>query len=228
MNPLAVAERFVSQHFPGASTAVVAGSTARGDRTATSDIDLLLIGDRTFGDERTSLAATYAFEGEILEVFAYTDDDFDQWARRGVDSHRPVLLDMLLRGVAVRDEGLESLRARWRPVVEAGPTTTPQELSLRRYIVTDLLDDLRDATDPIERQVVASLLYERLAELILLAGGRWIAAGKHLPRHLRRLDADRALRLGDPLARGDIREFLTAAEAELERFGGRLQAGFTR
>lgn len=34
---LAVTERFVAAHFPGASIAIMAGSTARGERTATSD-----------------------------------------------------------------------------------------------------------------------------------------------------------------------------------------------
>lgn len=228
MDHLAVAERFVATRFPGAAIAVVGGSTVRGNRTATSDIDLLLIGDGMFDGDRTSLAATYAFEGEIVEVFAYTPDQFELWAQRDVDNHRPVLLDILLNGAAVRDDGLEAIRARWRPVVDAGPTPAPEQLALRRYMATDLLYDLQDLTDPVERTLVRGMLFERLAELILLSEGHWIATGKHLPRRLRALDPDRAARLGDPLAAGDHAGFLAAADAELERLGGRLQAGFTR
>src|SRR5699024_7330283 len=55
MSYLAVVERFVSHHFPEASVAVLAGSTARGARTPSSDIDLLLLGEEIFADERTSL-----------------------------------------------------------------------------------------------------------------------------------------------------------------------------
>lgn len=87
MDHLAIAERFVVAHYPEADVAVVAGSTARGERTPSSDIDLLLLGDRLFAvEEQTSGASTHEFEGEIFEVFAYTPAGFDEWADRGSHS----------------------------------------------------------------------------------------------------------------------------------------------
>ena len=69
MDHLAVAERFVAARYPGADIAIVAGSTARGERTPTSDIDLLLLGDDLFAAEgQRSEASTHEFEGEIFEV----------------------------------------------------------------------------------------------------------------------------------------------------------------
>jgi hypothetical protein len=49
----------------------------RGTRTATRDIDLLPIGDELFNDNRSDLAATYEFENEVFEAFAYTHDGFE-------------------------------------------------------------------------------------------------------------------------------------------------------
>ncbi|MBO0980623.1 NUDIX domain-containing protein [Microbacterium sp. SD291] len=225
-----ITERFITAFYPGATIAVVAGSTARGERTVTSDIDLLLIGDTLFEDaETTSAAATHAFDDEIFEVFAYTPSGFTEWAERDVSRHRPVIVHMLVEGAAVLDDGrLDGLRREWRAVLEAGPFLTAEDSAFRRYVITDLLDDLRDAIDPLERRAVASALFERIAELMLLSDHRWIATGKWLPRRLRALSASRADRLATPFLEDDYDTFADRVEAELERAGGRVQAGFVR
>lgn len=105
---LAVTERFVAAHFPGTSIAIMAGSTARGERTATSDIDLLLLGEAL---EQVSVATTRRFEDHVFEVFAYTPEGFEEWAARNIAQYRPVIVNMLLDGVEVRaDPSLEVLR----------------------------------------------------------------------------------------------------------------------
>ncbi|UYO98258.1 nucleotidyltransferase domain-containing protein [Microbacterium sp. M28] len=224
-----ITEDFVAAHFPDVEVAVIGGSTSRGERTRTSDIDLLLIGDALFDDSRESMAATYAHAGEIFEVFAYTPRGFDEWARRGVAQHRPVIVHMLVEGVAVRSgPELERQRAHWAPILAAGPSPTDQELATRRYVITDLLDDLRDAEDPLERQVVGATLFERTAELMLLTHARWIGTGKYLPRRLREWDVSRADALARPLLLGDHAGLADAVSAELDRAGGRVQAGFVR
>jgi hypothetical protein len=225
-----ITERFVAKSYPRASIAIIAGSTSRGERTLTSDVDLLLIGESLFEEpSQTSEAATYEFEGEIFEVFAYTPVGFAEWAQRSVDQRRPVIVQMLLEGIAIRhDVSLEQLREYWRTVLAAGPTLDTHESAFRRYVITDLIDDLRDATDPLEQWVVASLVFEKIAELILLRNHRWVAAGKWLPRRLRAFDQARADALSTPLLSGDFIAFAERADEELARAGGRVQAGFVR
>lgn len=208
----------------------MAGSTARGERTPTSDIDLLLLGDALFETEdQTSEASTHEFEGEIIEVFAYTPAGFEEWADRGVAQHRPVIVHMLVEGTPFRDDGrLAPLRDRWQTALDAGPSLSPQESAFRRYVITDVLDDLRDAADPLEQQVEAAILFERIAELMLLSEGRWIATGKWLPRRLRTLSRERADRLSIPLLDRDYTTFADRVGDELDRAGGRVQSGFVR
>lgn len=86
----------------------------------------------------------------------------------------------------------------------------------------------RPATTLTRTTLVASLLFERVAELMLLNAGHWVAAGKWLPRRLRTLDRDRADALSVPLLAGDLTVFAARAEDELRRAGGRVQAGFVR
>lgn len=229
MDYVAITERFLSAHFPATTIAVIGGSTSRGERTASSDIDLLLIGRDIFDDDRLGMAATYAFEGEVFEVFAYTPDGFEQWARRSVAQHRPVIVHMLVEGAPVRTgAGFDLLRETWARVLADGPVVDPHELDLLRYHVTDVLDDLRDATDALERHVIAATLFETTAQLMLLAERCWLGTGKYLPRRLRALDAERVESLSAPLLRGDISAFADAVERELDRAGGRLQTGFQR
>lgn len=222
--------RFIAARYPRARTAIVAGSTARDERTHTSDIDLLLIDDDLFADDtQASEAATFTFEGEIFEVFAYTAAGFETWANRGVAQHRPVIVHMLVEGVPVRSgPGLDDLRARWHAVLATGPVLDETESRIRRYVITDLLDDLQDGTDPLERHVVAGLLFERMAELMLLTDGQWIGSGKWLPRRLRAWSPQRAEQLSAPLLAGDIMGFAARVGEELELAGGRVQAGFVR
>jgi hypothetical protein len=229
MTLLALCERFVASHFPGAAIAVVGGSSARGTRTATSDVDLLVLGGDLFDDGSTSVAASYAFEGEVFEVFGYTPQAFAAWAQRGIEQCRPVIVQMLVEGVEVRGgQELRALRDEWAPVLTAGPMVDTHELDLRRYAITDLLDDLRDATDDLEQHVLAWGLFERTAELMLLDEHRWLGAGKYLPRRLRELSRERTDELTRPLLRGDLAAFADRVEVELDRAGGRVQAGFVR
>jgi len=229
MQQIDVVERFIAERFPGVLIALVAGSTARGTRTPTSDIDMLLIGEEMLAPGVASLAATYEYEGEIFEVFAYTREGFEDWARTGLSQYRPFIVNMLLEGVPIRGElALSELRASWRLIFDAGPVVSAHALALRRYEVTDLLDDLRDALDPVERHVVAFALFEKTAELILLDGGRWIGTGKYLTRRLRELSLERADALTQPLIDGDLNTFADRVEDELRRAGGRVQAGFVR
>lgn len=222
--------RFVADRFPGATTVIVAGSTVRGERTPTSDVDLLLLGpDGFLADDAECLAATYAHEGETLEVFAYTLDGFERWAQRGVEQWRPVIVRMLLEGRAlVGDDALDSLRERWAETYDRGPQPEQADVDLLRYAITDLLDDLADATDALERHVIAAETLRQVASLALVTNHRWIGTGKHLPRELRQWDAVRAARLTDPYVAGDLDAFHAAASAELDAAGGRLRTGFVR
>lgn len=95
-------------------------------------------------------------------------------------------------------------------------------------MITDLLDDLQDSQDALEQHVIASTLFDKTAELILLDSRRWLGTGKFLPRRLRELDAHRAADLADPLLQGDLSRFCQRVEQELTALGGRVQAGFVR
>lgn len=229
MDYVELCKSFIEQEFPTAEIAVIGGSTARGTRTASSDVDLLIIGDGVFTDGRSSLAATYSYGGEVFEVFAYSHDAYSEWARRGIERHRPVIVHMLVEGREVRGgAALDVMRDRWRATLAEGPSVSGHDLAVRRYAITDLVDDLRDASDELEQSAVAWTLFEKLGELMLLTDRRWIGTGKYLPRRLRELSRARTEKLTSPLLRGDFRTFADRVDEELMMAGGRVRVGFIR
>jgi predicted nucleotidyltransferase len=230
MKEMPLVHRFLAARFPAAAIAVVGGSTARGTRTPSSDIDLLIVGpSEMFDTETTSLATFSSFEGEGFEVFAYTPEAFEWWAEHDLRDFRPVLQDILLEGTVARGQAaVDALRDRWRPIVAEGPQVDAHLIDMRRYVVTDLLDDLADATDPLEQRVLAHALFTQLGELMLLTDGRWLGGGKWLVRRLREWNAARTDELARPLLDEDHVAFVRAATVELDRLGGRVQVDFVR
>lgn len=225
-----LAEDFVAARFPRANTVVLAGSTASGTATPTSDIDLLLLGPpEMFPNGRDSLAATYDWGGRLVEVFAYTPASYRAWAEREASSHRPVILTMLLDG-AVMQRGSDYVEiCDWaQQVAESGPTVTRRDLDMQRYTLSALLDDLTDTDDRAEEAVVLADAFQSLATFLLLAYGRWLGSGKWLVRRLREWDPDVADRMGAALVTGDRHGFVAVAHDLLAPHGGPLQAGMVR
>ena len=65
----------------------------------------------------------------------------------------------------------------------------PETLSYRRYVLTDLLDDFRGATDPAELVYIACALLNSASEIVLLSESSWLGSGKWLGRLLAEVDA---------------------------------------
>ncbi|MBE1577247.1 hypothetical protein ACFORH_08715 [Amycolatopsis roodepoortensis] len=106
------------------------------------------------------------------------------------------------------------------------------DLEDRRYLLTDLLDDLDGAGDPDELVFIADRLLIAVAELVLLTGGRWRSHGKWLLRRLREADPEicRELLLGyrQVVCAGDPAPLWRVAAGVLDGVGGRLLVGYRR
>jgi predicted nucleotidyltransferase len=200
-----VAVAYAAERFPLAELVVVAGSSAD-VRRPRSDIDLLVIGPAAmFPGSAIEDARTERFRGELFEVFASTPEAFREHQVAGVRRFRPVSGQLLADGVVVLDRHRHDDLVAWnRALLDAGPAPSAVELAERRYSVTNTLDDLLDADDPIEAAVLAWTLFERLAELLLLANGRWLGSGRWLLRRLRQWDRSFADELGRALAERDV------------------------
>jgi hypothetical protein len=215
-DPVRDARDLVAERFPGAVWAMLTGSVLTSARTAGSDLDIVVLRAEEPGG-RESLR----FRGWPVELFVHTPDRLAAFLANELAARKPSTHRMLARGVPlVGDPG--DLPARCAQVLADGPPPlTPAERDRQRYLLTDLLDDLRHVTDPGERVVLTATLWTETARAALGFAGWWVSGGKWLLRELRETDpgfADRWLAARDDPAP-------LAAEV-LDRAGGPLFDGY--
>ena len=181
--PRADAGDLVAQRFPGATWAILTGSVLGPQRTAGSDLDIVVMMPDGPG-YRESLH----FRGWPVELFVHTPSRLAEILARELAARKPSTHRMLARGVTlVGDPG--DLPARCASVLAQGPPPlTEAERDRLRYGLTDALDDLTYAVDPGERTVIGAALWTETARAALAFAGRWISNGKWLLRELREHD----------------------------------------
>jgi hypothetical protein len=218
--------------WPDARVAIIGGSTARGETTPTSDIDLLLLFDHVDHAWRDTLKV----DGQTVELFAHDAATFDYFCRQiDAPTGRLPLARMAIDGVSVLPDGplLRWLRDHAAALYAAGPPAlTAETLLRRRYAITTLLEDLTDSTAPDETLAIAAALYTDLADFTLRAAGTWSGGGRHLARRLRAATPDLASALTEALGTlttqpaAAKRSFERAVHEALAPHGGLLLEGF--
>jgi len=229
MDPLHAGRALIDDHYPEALVAVLAGSSARGQATPTSDLDIVLV----LPGEARSFRRTSRHEGQLAEVFAYTPDELRRWWDADAATGRCTLANMCASGLLLRGEqdGGPAMQQQARAFLAAGPPAVDDdELAARRYRLTATVDDLCDATDAGERQVLAAEVLLEAAQLHLLIQRQWLGQGKWLLRRLRATAPDLAERLiqahQHALCAGQVQTLAKVVNDVLQGGGGRLAEGY--
>lgn len=227
-DPLLTAGELVRERFPAALAAFLAGSVLTDRRTPTSDLDIVVLLDGPPAPHRENLL----YRGWPVELFVQTEEVWRRFVDQETEKRNSPLLSMCSDGVLLVDtEGLgASLQAEARKRWAAGPPPlSDRERDYQRYILTDLLDDLRGCTDPAERVHLVAYTLQRASELALLVGGHWLGGGKWLSRRLAAADPGLHGALTEAATHavaGRTSAFATAVSEVLDRAGGPLWDGY--
>lgn len=225
--PVEAATDYVARTFPEARCAVVSGSVMTPARTATSDLDVVILLDGPPAPYRH----TTRHLGWVVEAFVQTDASLEHFYAKDLARRQPSLARMVATGTVVADRTGDAARvqADARRLLEAGPRPLgAEETRALRYALTDQVDDLVGCDRPGELPWIAAHLATLVADLALGIGGHWTGGAKWLPRELADLDADLAARLTDALvaAPTDRGPLVAVAREVLDRAGGPLQDGY--
>lgn len=229
--PAEAARRIWLERYAGARVVFLAGSVLRGEATPTSDLDLVVVYERLPRARREA----FVYAGWPVEAFVNDPETashyFESDRRRGI----PSLMRMVIEGLEIPGASefsgrLKRLAAR---VYEAGPPRWDEdELRLRRYRLTDWVDDIRYPRSIEELVATGAYLYQDLADFFLRSRGLWSAHSKTIPRRLREVDAAFAesfRRAFESLfAGGQSGPAVVLVEQTLAPFGGLLFEGFGR
>jgi hypothetical protein len=231
VSPLEAARGVWRERYAGARVLFLGGSVMRGEATEASDLDVVVVYERLPNAYREA----FVYGGWPVETFVHDEGTLERFFEEDRARGVPSLMNMVGEGLEV--PGASEFSARWkrraRELLEAGPPPWgEEELTLRRFRLTDWVDDMKFPRSPEELVATGAWLYQDAAEFYFRARGLWSAHSKTIPRRLRQTDADfadRFLRAFDALFAEKRPEPAAALVEELLRpFGGLLFDGFRK
>jgi hypothetical protein len=230
MDALTAAQAFVEQAFPTCDAGFLAGSVVRGDATATSDLDIVIVTREAQTAYRHSLYTS----GWPVEAFVHTPDSYRIFFASDAQRRRPSLPRMCAEGIILvdRDGSAQRIKQEAQALLDQGPAPlSAAEVTHLRYHLTDALDDFVGSERADESFFIAATIAELAAALTLGYHRRWIGAGKWIPRALAAFDAQLAQRLIYAVERsarhGEREHLIRFAQDALELVGGRLFDGYS-
>jgi hypothetical protein len=229
LQPLEAAKRFVHTHFPNCQGALLSGSIVRGEATKTSDLDIVVFDNQLPSPFRESLMEF----GWPIEVFVHNLTSYKEFFQSDCERARPSLPKMVSEGIVLVDKGcIEEIKKEANQLLEMGPEPWSEEtIQLKRYFITDALDDFIGSTNRAEELFIANALAEALHEFVLRTNRYWIGASKWIVRTLKQYDESFAKEFVEAFdvfyKTGHKEKIIKLVDKVLKPYGGRLFAGFS-
>ncbi|MEH7179918.1 nucleotidyltransferase domain-containing protein [Neobacillus vireti] len=229
MEAYKAAELFTLNHFPDCHGALLAGSVVRGEATETSDLDIVIFDKYLKSAYRESVIEF----GWNIEVFVHNLTSYKDFFTSDCERARPSLPKMVSEGIVLKDSGImEHIKQEAIDLLENGPQEWSAEtIRIKRYFITDALDDFIGCTDRAEEIFIANTLAELVSEFVLRTNRHWIGASKWVIRSLRNYDekfAECFVNAFDTFYKtGDKNKVIALVDDILQPFGGRLFQGFS-
>lgn len=181
--------RLHQEKYPDADVIFLAGSVVRGEGTKASDLDIVVVYESLPNAYRDS----YFYSGWPVEAFVHDLQTFKYFVQK-VDAPTgvPSLAAMVSEGIELPAATALSIRLKdiANDFLQAGPTQwSAKEIDSSRYLISDLIEDLREPRSQSEMYAIAILLYNAISNHYFRSQGLWSAKGKTIPRRLRRIDA---------------------------------------
>ena len=229
IQPVEAAKKFIAEKFPDCQAALLAGSVVRGEDTATSDLDIVVFDEKVESAYRESLIEY----GWPIEVFVHNLISYSDFFKSDRESARPSLPRMVSEGIVLFDSGVVSfIKDEANVLLKKGPEVWSIEtIVMKRYMITDALDDLIGSTNPAEDLFIANTLANEIHEFVLRTNVQWVGSSKWVVRALSQFDEKFArlfVQAFDLFYKtGNKDEIIMLTDEVLKPYGGRLFEGFS-
>ncbi|WP_270179171.1 nucleotidyltransferase domain-containing protein [Alkalihalobacillus sp. CinArs1] len=223
------AKELVKSHFPHCNVALLAGSIVRGEGTKTSDLDLVVFDPSVTNSYRENLY----YKKWPVELYVHNFNTYQSFYNSDCERGKPSMPRMVAEGIILIDEGsCKELKEEAKRILEAGPKSWDEDtIRLKRYFLTDVLEDFIGATERGEELCCALALLEQLHEFILRMNNHWTGSSKWIMRALKQFDSELASEFEEVFdnyfkigRKGDVIKFV---DDQMSPYGGRLFEGFS-
>ena len=143
-DPVSAASAILRERSRGADSVLLAGSVIRGDSTATSDLDLVVL----YPTLERAFRESFHYAGWPVETFVHDSRTIEYFfIEKDLASGIGSMMWMVHDAIAIpADTALDrQVKARADRLLAAGPPAwSVAEIDYSRYTITGLLDDLAD------------------------------------------------------------------------------------
>ncbi len=183
--PQEVVKKLLKVKHPHSNCIILAGSVVRGEATAYSDLDLIVLYEKIDAAYRES----FMFDEWRIETFVH-DLSTLRYFCVNLDKKegKPSLPQMVIEGIAIPSstELANKAKSFAEELLKSGPAPlSDEELRLRRYFITDRIDDIRAPRSKGELIATGTQLYSAISDFYFRSRGLWSADGKTIPRKLK-------------------------------------------
>jgi len=185
--PSEVLQSLIQEKYSKANVIFWAGSIARGAGSDSSDLDCVVFFEKIDHAYREAII----YQGWPIDIFVHDKDTFRYFVESiDLPSYMPALPVMVAEGVQVFGDIKEGdlIKNMASTYLKQLPVLSSIQIDMRRFTLTDLVDDLKECPDEFERLAIIQEIYKQSAELYLLFNNQWIGKGKQLMRFLSEKD----------------------------------------
>jgi hypothetical protein len=227
--PEAAAKEIARERHAGAKVVFLCGSVVRGEATASSDLDLVVIYDSLSQAYRESFlhgqwpVETFVHDPQTLSYFFMEVD-----RPTGV----PSLANMVAEGIALPTGAFaEAMKTLAAVALASGPTVwSEKDIKASRYAISTVLGDLQEPRSNDEQIATIARLYQLAADHFFRSQQSWSAHDKSIPRRFAKLAPEMGVRFSAAFRaafeRGSCTRLVDICEEILAPSGGRLFAEY--
>ncbi len=232
-SPLFVTKDLLENRYKGAEVIFLAGSVMRGEASTYSDVDIVVVFPNV---ERAYRESFYHLEWPVEafvhdpETLRHFFEDVD-WPEGNCTLAEMVHEGIETPGATSFSEGLKSMASK--VLAEGPPKLAPSDIDDRRYLISELVDDVRDPRSRHELVASATRLYAELADFHFRSRGNYSASGKAILKRLKKADPAFLRSFTEAfdalfISGGGPAKVIELTEALLAPYGGFLFGGYRR
>ncbi len=228
--PLPTIQKLIKECYPDAKAVFWAGSVSVNQGTSASDLDLVIV----FEEVAHAYREAFIYDGWPIDAFIHDLDTLRYFCGRlEASDGKPALIHMILHGQEILAQNSVSMEAKAiaAEALANGPDTWNQaQIDKERFLITDILDDIKSPKNKEEQIISAVHLFEPLLQFYFRAARKWTSSGKSLIRVLKQENPELAeewtTAFESLVKTGDASGIESAVTKILAPHGGYLWDGF--
>ena len=229
-DPLPTIQKLIKERYVEAKAVFWAGSVAANHGTSASDLDLVIVYERVPNAYREA----FIYDGWPIDAFIHDLETLRYFCGKlEASDGKPALINMILQGKEVLPQNSVSMEAKAiaAEALAKGPDSwTQAQIDKDRFLITDILDDIKSPKNKEEQIISAVHLFEPLLQFYFRAARKWTASGKSLIRVLKQENPELAeewtTAFEGLVETGDASGIESAVTKILAPHGGYLWDGF--